>query len=370
MPKLRASLLPLALAQALLAPPLRAQDCAPVKLSIKPGWMNSGAWLKTQTGSELLVVDALNKTVIRYDESGRARQLPQPIGSALTSLLPSMIYPLDNGGYIVQVDNRSLLTLDKRFIPESRRSIRQKDAGGETLEGTFLWHPVGGDIIAFGDLRGQRETDWSSAFVRFSPSVSGSLEKLREVRLSDPSRVLYRIGYPYVASIGSAGYILLMEPEGIRLMVSEKGHPLLEKRLSPNPFGDLPVLPPFRTVDDLPPLMREIERSSMPTGIYGSGGMLYIAFRRPSARRGTEWTLLQFDPESGKKTGSIVLPMRANHLTIIPGQQQWAFVQKGPVEGYNLENIDSVVFIPASYIERMALPPGCGATLPIRPSPR
>jgi hypothetical protein len=96
-------------------------------------------------------------------------------------------------------------------------------------------------------------------------------------------------------------------------------------------------------------MFAEIERSFMVSGIYGWEGRLYLLIRRP--RRGVEastWSLTRIDPETGATSGRIDLPTTAPHVTLIPGPESWAVLEKGRVQGFGQQDIPSLLLIPSS----------------------
>lgn len=357
------------------------QVCPRVDLASRPSSVTSGAWASTSDGLELLLVDSLNKQVFRYDESGRERQLPEGLNALLPSMRPSFILPREGGGLVVQVEDDTLLGLDRRFIPTSRKALRRPNSANETIEGMFLWQPVGDDIISFSDIHNPRRSNgWSPALIRFTPErPETGFRKLIEYRSSDQLRIVYRLGYHYLAASGDIGYALLGESNGTRLVASLKqGLPgggkedsLVEVRLDkPEALGHIPPLPPFKTADDVAPLMRAVEASEMPVGLYAWGeDTLYLLKRSPLSKGRTQWSLLQIkvDWHGGVRGGvvmakigdEIVLPLKASNVTVIPGPEKWAFIERGPIRSYFDETTNAIKFIPTSAIVKMRLSPRC-----------
>jgi hypothetical protein len=124
----------------------------------------------------------------------------------------------------------------------------------------------------------------------------------------------------------------------------------------PEGLDQAPVLPSFTTRDDFAPVMRAVERSKMPTGLYGWGQFLYILTREPLKDGTTRWRLTRIDPRSDRIEGEVVVPSRANHLTVVPGPRAWAFIEKGPVKGFGRQDIPKILFVPSSRLEGATLP--------------
>lgn len=199
----------------------------------------------------------------------------------------------------------------------------------------------------------------------------------RELGLTDfdytgGARTMMRLGYPFIASTTTVAYILHMdqssgptllrydpslnrEPDGVSR--ERPAAPSLEKLSLEysdtlfegdvcDPFRSLPDLPShvrFRT--DYPLIMQQLEWSCSIAGLYADRDTLYFLLREPHEDReqspATRWRLALSNLEaSADDAGATVrisniieLPdIRANHLTVVPGQQAWAFIEKGRVE--------------------------------------
>lgn len=92
----------------------------------------------------------------------------------------------------------------------------------------------------------------------------------------------------------------------------------------------------------------------MPTGLYSWGGDLFVTTRLFDGKA-TRWTIAKIDPNTHRLAGVAIIPTNANHLTIAPGPRQWAFIEKGPVKGWNdNQDIHSILFVPADRLWRRA----------------
>lgn len=320
--------------------------CRDVSLTRKPGWALSGGF--TPDGDQLFLVDVLNQTILRYSNTGESLgAVGQPVQSTLRNLLP-VAGTFRGSDFILQVSD-GLMLLDKSLRPEMTKRLQSYE-GDWSVGGLWEWEPVGTDIVAFADIvHGDRSNlnSWKTAFVRFPLQGAGKVDVLKGFALSKiPNKGYYRTGYHYITSLGETAYFLSMN-EGLTLFKSEKGgRPEDVSRLLPRAL-QAPALPdwddPRKEYVDL---MKRIEGESMPVGLYGWQDSLYLLYRSPQGE-GTRWTLYSIDPSGERPPRSMILPIRASHVTVFPGVQDWAFVEKGPVIGYGVQEISRVLFIPS-----------------------
>lgn len=344
--------------------------CERAALDRSPRWTISAAW--TPDGASLLVVDAVDRELLRYSPSGRY-QGPPPgaVGPELAEFFPTVVKPRP-AGMLLELAGGRLVGLDRGFAPAPPIDLLRSAVGGaRSLESMFLWHPVGADeLVACGDVklrRGEQGESWSSGFFRLSMAAPGRFEELRPLGIDDPERLYCRLGFPYIAALGDVAYVLVME-EKPRLYRHAPGaralEPLAADLLPPGlERPDLPATPPRSAYAGL---MAEVERTPMPVGLYGWGDRLYLLSRNPEGRPGAEvgataWTLTALDPDGGRRGASLRLPTAARHLVVAPGPERWAFLEKGAVRSLGEQDTGSVLFVPAAQVRdpgRRGLCPG------------
>jgi hypothetical protein len=329
-------------------------ECRRVSLSQRPEWVMGGAWL--QDGRTLAFIDALNQTVVKVAEDGSSLGVVTgPSGELMRSLSPRLLRSQGGNGILVEGDmvgqpGVHLVAFDGELAPRRRLQVSgvAHKSLGITVYGIYDWQPVGRDeIVAFADFaRGPRRSDWTSGYLRFSLSKPDDLKVLSQGGVDDPEKLFSRTSYTYIAAIGDTAYILAM---GVStdLYQNAKGssdlRPLEEFRSQLTPTG----LGRFDSWDEFPGLMRRVERSSMPAGLYAWNGSLYLLARSPEGKF-TRWTLTRLSPETGRELGTVTLPTRANHLTVVPGPRQWAFLEKGPFRAGRRQAVGTVLLVPAS----------------------
>lgn len=267
--------------------------------------------------------------------------------------LPPRVITQQNGQFYVEIPQSRVLALGSDYSLKVAETVRAAKVRGTkeklTLHGMFLWQPAGSDFLAFSDVEAPNEK-WSSAFVRFPARDPTSFEVLHSIGLLAPSKVFYQLGSPYIAALGSDGYLISME-NPVKIYRSRKGAQGLESlNAFPSGFEESPELPTLTTKNEFAGLMSQVEQSKMPVGLYAWKSFLYVLTREPNGQ-GTRWMIFKIDPRRDEVVGSTLLPTRANHLTVIPGPKKWALIEKGRVEGWDRQRIDHVFFVPSSRLE-------------------
>jgi hypothetical protein len=340
-------------------------SCPHSILSPTSGWINSGAWMKN--GTELVVVDARDRKVLSFDPQGngfivqpltQALQRSSPLRIASDSTARNLFIELERGRFAV-LDSRRAFPIDWKDLFGSSPGDRGSQET-RRLDSLYLWAPVNMDILAYAAIKKRMRDSpesWLEGFVRFP------IENPRQLQLfatgsREAPKIFYRLGQPLISSLGSTGYLLLLDSGFPVLYRSRRGGKELEPMdaldvLHKDEKSGAPVLPSFIKPDDFPAVMRAVERSSMPVGLYGWGDSLYMLFRSPSAG-GTKWVMFKIDPEADRIVSSFEIPTQANHLTVVPGSKEWAFIEKGPVRRYKDQDVNGILFVATSRIQAAA----------------
>jgi len=307
---------------------------------------------------DLLIADAHSKSILRYSEDGRALgTIPEKIGADLADFFPQMIRSTQQGNLFVELFHGRLAVLDKHYIPQSKSDIHAKSLNPKSrdlaVQGMYLWEPIGNDLVTFSDIQGPKENDWQSGFVRFPADRPQDFSVLYAMKFKEPSHIFYRLGHPYITSLGNTTYVLLMESK-MRILKSVDGGlvPMSTAAFPADQLSLTPQLPEFESTDDLPHVMRAVETSTMPTGLYGWENSLYLLWRRPDGAT-TKWFLTKIDPTKERVVGTVSIKgTSANHLSVVPGPKSWAFIEKGPARGWGLQDVRSIFYVPSDDLRR------------------
>jgi len=340
--------------------------CRYVILSPTPGWVSSGAWMKS--GAELVVVDARAGKVLSFDPQEKGF-VAQPLTQALQRSSPLRITSDSTArNLFIEFERGRFAVLDpRRAFPIHWKNLFGSSPGNQVsqetrrLDSLYLWAPVNMDILAYAaikkDVGGSAES-WLEGFVQFP------IENPRQFQMlgagnREASKIFYRLGHPLISSLRDTGYLLFLDSGFPGLYRNRKGAGELEPMdaldvLYKSGKKANPLLPRFIRPEDFPAVMRAVERSSMPVGLYGWDDSLYMIFRSPRGGGGTKWVMFKIDPEADRIVASFEIPTQASHLTVVPGPKEWAFIEKGPVRGYRNQDVNGILFVATSRIQTAA----------------
>lgn len=335
----------------LLALPLHAQNlCRQVEFSARPAWTVSGAW--TKDGNSLLVVDALNSKVLRYSTDGRLLEaLTEGTPGFPKDFRPSSIQATDNG-FLVLSETARILTLGNDLTYKGEVNLLDTAKGRQgQLSSVFDWAAVSAnEIVTFSDIKLAND-EWRTAFTIVPLKNPAGFKVLGSFGVDEPGRNFYLFGHPYIAALSGKIYVVTMPgtPSLVEVSGGEKAAKSLHNAMLQQAR---PVLPPKKGLETVRSLFQAIEGSNLPVGLVGWRDHLYLLTRHPSPRSGgTTWNLSKIEPVSGEVIYTAEVPSSANHLTMVPGPNYWAFIEKGEVKGLGQQEIASMRLISSQIIE-------------------
>jgi hypothetical protein len=370
---------------AFAAPGFAAETCSRVALSRPLHWATSGVWFESASGvSVVLVADTLRNDVravtLDGDVSLRlAGDLPRVEGAPYRAGRIAEAREAADRFFLEDAAHNSILELDPalRLVGEPTSILARDPSGQRRLEVAWDWTPVAEGFLGFGDLHAEKgpsdEGGWVSAFVYFDRG--GLRQVLHSVPTDADARELY-VNNRHLATLGETGYYLTLEEEPrLHAFRPDAGvatdlAPLpAEFRSWPAPSQD----DGWRKAKNLGPrrntaFWKLAERSTMPVGLYAvedpatGAGALYLLARQPAAGTSTTWWLVQLDPASGAERARVRLPTAAAHLIVAPGRTAWAFIEKGPVEGFGQHQAPymetrSMLVVPGGWISDLGTSP-------------
>jgi hypothetical protein len=345
---------PTLLAQERSAAQPLVNSCPPVALEVHPGWSISGTW---STDEELVIVDAKENRLLWFNTTGRVEQHePESLRlefreAGKDNFKPTTIASVGStlwlqltGSRMAKLDS-SASRVETRFDLSGLRVSEEKKIGF-----VFRYSLMDTeDLLGFADLRTASGV-WSSGFVRISLGDPLQARVLREVKLEDPDRLWYRLGFPYLASVDGTAFILDIGGEEFRILKNESGTVgTVPLESFPKAIRKRPDLPDFFRPNSLVDVMAAVEALTMPVGLHGWEGSLYILWRRPGIED-QDWLLTKVDPEKDELIGTVILPSHAHHLLVVPGPRYWALVEKGVVEAWGTQKIESMRLVPSELI--------------------
>jgi hypothetical protein len=320
----------------------------------RPAFTISGAWVSPD---ELVLVDAPENRLVRVDTRGRrtgiqSKDVETTLRNAFEeSFLPVSIRTAKGETWLELVGGRlaKLSSIDRVLATHDLWGTQL--GHGAKLIAILGWTIAGDDLFGYGNFE-LSDKSIETGFFRISLDNKADAEILSSKPNGATTQLWYRLGLPFIASIGEAGYALKMD-DGLSLVKSLPGEEGLGRvgRFT-GALGSPPGLTPFETPDDFKTIMGKLSSSTTPMGLYGWDGKLYLLWRYQDSNRG-DWKVTRINPKKPAKEAweaTVILPSHAAQLMLIPGPRHWALVEKGSVEGYMTQSTDSVIFVPASRI--------------------
>jgi hypothetical protein len=249
-----------------------------------------------------------------------------------------------DGRLVLQLDGGNFSRLSPRFSPVSMFGLKDKqvrkaaDPDRGIVDRVYSPWAVTDDDIAFcADV--QVGEGWKTGYL--SAPLS-NLNDFGELSVTDsknnPQWVYCRTGMRFIATAsGGNVYLLLGEDKdgdgvedatSIRHFVID-GAQIKSSKAPLAEFGPRPRLESYVKPEDFARTMGIIERATMPYGLFAStdGKTLYVLERTPDGK-GTRWSLQAVDASDGERFGRAELPSRSSHLTVVPGPDAWAFLER------------------------------------------
>lgn len=356
---------------------LDSRYCFRVNLSQEFGWATSGVSMPGSAEPALLVVDTLQDKIMKVSSAGVVSQgLPEKITSAFGAASASLRLPThihhssEEDGFLILDDSHPArilhLNTDLGLVDEilvENRSL----GNGVSLMAVFDFVVLGDGILAFADLLGPESGAWESAFIYLGPShsdISVNHQIFYRLETTSHPRNYYIRNIPYLASIGSAGYILLMREGRSSIGVVQPGTDgVRELEYFPEDFRSCPILkrdprlPPTHGPRHATMSYETIEKSNMAIGLFSWKGYLYLLAKEARSSNGeTAWWLITLNPKNGQEIHRLSLPALASHLTIVPGEKFWMIIEKDSVQGLGdrhspFMRTSSMALIPAGWLD-------------------
>ena len=319
-----------------------------------PLWSVSAA---QTAGGDLLLVDTPRERILRLSKvSGDWAPLGGPLGRTVEGSWPAALHPA-GGGMLLELaaPEHRIVRLDGDLRPgPGIEVLDRRSAGGERIRSTWIWEAAGdGEIVACSDLSrrardGSEEPVATTAFLRVPLGDPAAFVSLYRAPLEAPLRLACRLGLPLIASLESTAFVLAPAGDGepVRIYRHAPGEPARALAAFPAAFERWPDLPVEVCRERYAALWRRIEGATMPVGLFGWEGALYLLARQP-AGEGTAWSLVKIDPAADRVLGAMRLDSRAPDLLVAPGRDSWAVVEKGPALALGDQELLRVIHLPA-----------------------
>lgn len=327
---------------------LPSNNCSRMSFVSPPNWVGSAVW--GPTDDELLIADPVIGSILTYTLTNPAIELREAKGEFGSP--PSPALRIKNGprGYIVETDGENLWSLNHRLDQITARLdlSGNREKNGRRVGALYQWLISGNRLFAFSDVV-EQDGRWRTGILELNREGDGGFEILFELPFDDPLVSYYYIGLDYLAEAGGRVYLLLMEkPRPSILQLSPE-----RKRLDilPEKFKRVPQLPAITGSSSYPIVYDVIANSTMPVGLYGFGKYL-ILLSRSADDNATTWYLTRIALDVLKVDWTVRLPSRAPHLSVVPGESTWAFIEKGQVEALGTQDVLGTVLIPTAELRK------------------
>lgn len=367
---------------------LKPNQCYRADLSQNIQWATSGAWINDEQGKALLVVDTMRDDVFRISRISPDGRVVSGISEDTITALkgpasaparyPTQLTMHDGEYWLLDDDQPARISRFHRSFESGRppiwvegRSLERpvsRKAGRDDawqLMAVYQFTPMASGILAFGDRYGPK--GWQSAFLYFDES--GRSQVYHTIETTDTIRHHYLRTTQYLASIGEAGYALLVL-EGELVIAEVRPETAELGRLGfPEDFQSWPRLGVSKAWRELmmlsPRLGARKERvfyeilerePTVAAGLYAWRGSLYLLGRRKVEKEGrAAWWLIKLNPQNGAERFRVRLPTDAAHLIVVPGDF-WAFIEKQAVQSVGESEApymrtDSMSLVPSAWIE-------------------
>jgi hypothetical protein len=328
--------------------------------------------------SELLVVGTRNSMddnhLLRYSLDGRlvSEVVNPPDGVRVER--PASAQTV--GDEFVVKDEDVFVWLTEQYRPHQTRDLLTQSSNGDSFEAAFDWILAGGKLFAFGDVKkGERDASvgddlsqekWERGVVDLPLDSPSNFDMVRSVAQNSRLSGLYLMGYPHLAKVEETAYFLEMKdpPEIVRLRPEEWNTSIFQIHL--NGFEGMPDFSGKRGQE----ADRLFEGSAEIAGLYGWKDLLFVLSKCPTVPGiPTKWFLTGFDPMSKQQLYTVSLPAASPHVTVAPGRDHWAILERGTAQpGKNrrmCHKVYSLILVAASEIESIKSPLRVDNSLPL-----
>lgn len=345
------------------APMKGAASCRYESAAGIPSWVTTGA---AQNG-RFVVVDIPNRKLVDISRTAVAEESESALADSVAGSVVR-IRQAANGAasypFVVELTGGRLLEVDRSLTP--RRKVEMATAGlqsnGTQLANLLDWVVVGnGEVFGYADLSAGdagKRANWRNGFVRFNPQRPESFRVFRESLFPGDERTWMMLTYPLMTSLGSTVYVVRIDHNQMGLW-----------RLGPNdsdlqPMNALPqhlranrlapMLPSFGNIEEYPRTMKAVERANMIAGLFAWDNALFVLSRAVEEGQ-RRWYLTKVDPIEDEVLWTVRVPGSAHHMMVIPGDQEWAFFEKGPVTAPMIQTTHHIRFVNSAQMRSSSL---------------
>jgi hypothetical protein len=328
-----------------------ARQCNSFSLPVAgPQWISSSAWIGGR--SELATVDPIQNRVFVFSPDAKLNQIADPQLEPQGSRKFFPVYLLSTkDGYLLKLLGSEALLLDDKLQVRSQIDLAKTSRGAKNGSRSFYQLAVAGDtLLSYGSVTtSEPGKSYKLGFFLMPLSTRGTVSMV----LPFDSGNFYLLGHPYLTSLGSDSYFLLMtdQPKIFRVP-SHQPNKLAPLGAFPEGFRKLPVLTtPMTGPETAAALFSEIETLSLPVGLYGYEKFLYVLTRQPVDGH-SQWSLFKIDPKEDRLVDQLVLPtsLDTHHISLVFSPDFVFILEKGRVQEDGRQRVKSIVRFPSSWL--------------------
>ena len=335
-----------------------------------PLWFTTGA----EVAGRFLVVDVNRRQLVEISRNGVADELRAAVGDFVAGKDITRIRQgtkIDKAAppVVLEFAGGRLLEIDNSLTPRRKAGMvgtRDRKSGNIEIGRLHDWILTGDgkEVFGYGDLvigaisENPPPAAWRNGYVRFNLGSQESFRVVEESLYPGSVRTMMLLTYSLMASIGPNVYVVYQNgnhlelrrsgpnDQGLRPMRAFPGHLLGE-------FA--PRLPSFVTSDEYVRTMKAAEAATMPVGLYAWDDALFLLYRtyQQGQRR---WYLSKIDPARDEILWEARLPGASAHMMAIPGEKEWAFLEKGPVLGRQTQITHQIRFVKSDRLKAQSMP--------------
>jgi hypothetical protein len=336
-------------------------------------WLTSAVW--APGGHGLILLGDIPAQFYLYSVDGR--RVPfSAIASANVNKLQAPAYIAGSGsGYFLKSKDTRLFMLDEKLQIQADYDLQATSNSTDDvhLVGVKDWTVVGQDVVAIsdmaqGDLEDREQCKYMTWLTRCPLLSPARISKVDEIVRYQPLPHVYRMGYPHIAALGKTAYFLKMHGTSAPSLLSVLDANWLQPGNSHHiGLGDFQTLP-SSSVKDRMEAYKSFESASVVAAVYAWREHLYLLLKCSTQdSQPTRWFLTKVDPGSMNALHTISVPADSPHLTVMPGDSLWAFIEKSKLSklssGQQEQIVSHLIVVPASEIESADSP------LAVRQSP-
>ena len=341
--------------------------CVNVHVARPLEWSFSTDWNLGKEGG-LIFVDPIAGTLDRIDLAGVRTDLSSALDqgiegtyriTGITTLSREKVYLLlDTPRSANQKSRMLFLSRDFKYAGESPVTGRSS-SDGYKITRIYVWDVMEDErtVVALADLEKVSDDgpSDSSAIVTFSLE-DDTFDVVERLPLDSPVRNLSRLRYPVLAAGENELVFMSLKGESDKFSLEFSLRRSEGRSRGSRSYIDLKnkiVSPTSISLRGIQETYEELSKEGFLSAVILWHERLFVVEVESTDQKLVpfQWVMREVDRRTGKVKGIFLLPATSPHIMVIPGDDNWAIVEKGRVMAFNLQLIDAFWIVPSSMIE-------------------